>query len=154
MVYIGIDPGKTGGVSILVGNSVKCLEMPITITKEIDVNLLLSLFNSFSPSQLFCVIEDLIAMPGQSSKATQTTGINYGKLLAVLEIAGVSYQRVHPAKWKKEFQLYGKSKYGSAEVAKRLFPSEDFVTERGRLMDGAAESLLLAEYARRIYKEK
>lgn len=155
MIYVGIDPGMKGGISIIEDTNlhpIESIEMPLTADKRaIDVNKVFKMM----PARLdhcFCVIEQLLTMPGQNVKATSSSAINYGKLLAVLELVGIPYQEVHPSKWKKEFQLIKKSKYGSAGVAGKLFPTEEFVTERGRLMDGKAESLLLACYARRIYK--
>ena len=155
MIYIGIDPGMTGGISVIEDNNIQPIEsreMPLTADKKaIDVNQVFEIMPISQPC--FCIIEQLLAMPGQNVKATTSSAINYGKLLAVLELMGIPYQEVHPNKWKKEFQLIKKSKYGSAGVASKLFPTEEFLTGRGRLMDGKAESLLLAEYARRIYKK-
>lgn len=156
MIFVGIDPGMKGGISIIEDNNIQSIEsteMPLTAdNKMIDVNKVFKMM-PVRFDLCFCVIEQLLTMPGQNVKATTSSAINYGKLLAVLELVGISYQEVHPSKWKKEFQLVKKSKYGSAGVASKLFPTEEFLTDRGRLMDGKAESLLLAEYARRIYRK-
>ena len=69
-------------------------------------------------------------------------------------------------RWKKEFGIT--SKRGKAEpklstadkkqlslsAVLKLFPKLSYLfhTERGKLLDGRVESLLLAEYARRIHK--
>lgn len=148
-MFIGIDPGLKGGIAIISETFVQIKEMPINQAKEIDVH---KLFEMMPKESIFCVIEQLLPMPGQNSKATTKAGVNYGKLLAVLELAGIPYQEVHPAKWKKEFQLIKKSKAHSCAVAKKLFPQLDFITPRGRLMDGVAEALLMACYAQRIHK--
>lgn len=152
MNFIGIDPGLKGGIAVLFlpSGEYRAAEMPIKL-QHLDIQ---NVWNAM-PADIknsFCVIEQLLEMPYQGVKATTKSAVNYGKVLAVLELMGISYQIVHPSKWKKQFQLIGKSKYESAAVAKRLFPNMEFVTARGRLMDGMAEALLLAEYARRIYK--
>lgn len=151
MNFIGIDPGLKGGIAVLFpSGECRATEMPLKL-QHLDIQ---NIWNAM-PADIknsFCVIEQLLEMPYQGVKATTKSAVNYGKVLAALELMGISYQIVHPSKWKKQFQLIGKSKYESAAVAKRLFPNMEFVTARGRLMDGMAEALLLAEYARRIYK--
>ena len=76
-------------------------------------------------------------------------GKGYGKLLSLLEILKVPYEEVRPQKWKKEFSLIGKGKDHSVSLAEKLEPNENFKTPRNRLMDGKAESFLMAEYGRR-----
>lgn len=161
MMFIGIDPGLKGGISIIdseTNNLFISKEMPLNEDnksincKEIFQELCFYWHRQQGDVICFCVIEQLQTMPGQNVKATSSSAVNYGKLLAILELLEIPYQEVHPLKWKKAFQLVKKSKYESTAVAKSLFPKEHFMTERGRLMDGKAESLLMAEYARRIHK--
>lgn len=155
MIFIGIDPGVTGGLSIIYESAeVFSIEVPLTPERKIDCfqiyNRLKGAFQAVHGSA-FCVIEKAQSMPGQGAPATFNYGVTYGKLLSILDVLRIPYQEVHPMKWKKEFQLVKKSKHDSAAAASKLFPDQNFLTERGRLMDGKAESLLLAEYARRIY---
>lgn len=153
MLFYGIDPGLTGGISAINSNRelAFAVEMPLK-QKHLDTCAIASMIRK--TPKCFCVLEQALPMPAQSSTSTATTFLNYGKLIAVLEINKIPYQIIHPSKWKKQFQLTKKSKYDAADTANSLFPELSFITKRGRLMDGMAESLLLAEYARRIYCEK
>ncbi len=160
MIFIGIDPGVTGGISIVFTKGEFSIdeaianEVPLTSDRKIDCRHIFEDLKEITEcclDKVFCVIEKAQSMPGQGAPATFNYGVTYGKLLSILDVLRIPYQEVHPMKWKKEFQLVKKSKHDSAAVASKLFPAQNFLTERGRLMDGKAESLLLAEYARRIY---
>jgi len=149
--YIGIDPGKTGGVAIITeeGKIIINIEMPVTSTKEINSAYLYTLFTSLKGDS-FCVVEKSQSMPKQGVKSTFNYGVSYGEVKAVLKSSLTPFQEVTPMAWKKEFNLVKKDKMDSCDTAQKLFPSEGFLTERGRVMDGKAEALLIAEYARRI----
>ena len=149
--FIGIDPGKTGGVAVISedGKVMVSIEMPVTSTKEINSAYLYALFTSIK-EETFCVIEKSQSMPKQGVKSTFSYGVGYGEVRAVLKASLTPFQEVAPATWKKEFNLIKKAKMDSCDTAQKLFPSESFLTERGRMMDGKAEALLLAEYARRL----
>lgn len=95
-------------------------------------------------------LEAVHAMPKQGVRSVFTFGEEYGYIKGVLEAYGVSYQEIPPERWKKEFGL-NTDKKKSIEVCKALFPAVNLMaTERSRVEhDGMAESLLIAEYARR-----
>jgi len=99
---------------------------------------------------LFVIIEELGIFGKGSIQSATTSGKNYGKIIAVLELADIPYQEVPSSKWKKMFCLIKKEKSDSCIIAKQLFPTHTFKTPRGRLLDGRAEALLLSEYGKRI----
>ena len=160
-MYVGIDPGKTGGISILDGNGKThfAQEMPLTPIGEIDSNRIFEILDKAQDLlqdipdpdfKIFCVLEKAQSMPKQGVKSTFNYGVGYGEIKAALKIAEIPFQEIPPQKWKKEFNLIKKSKADSCDTAAKLFPHISFLTKRGRMMDGLAESLLLAEYAKRI----
>jgi crossover junction endodeoxyribonuclease RuvC len=157
--FIGIDPGKTGGIGIITPDKIEAIETPINAKKEIDIsyiNTYLALeviLRAKTNTRIFCCIEKSTAMPKQGVVSMFKYGVTYGKLIAILEILQIPYEEVLPRKWKKDFSL-DSDKRKSIITAQKLFPAMrgQFTTERGRIKDGAAEALLLAEYARRIYK--
>jgi crossover junction endodeoxyribonuclease RuvC len=151
-LYVGIDPGKTGGLAVIDGaDVVECIEMPVTPIGQIDSKKLFTILKNFQESSfdIFCMLEKSQSMPKQGVKSTFSYGVSYGELLAVLKISETPFQEVAPMTWKKAFGLIKKTKADSCDVAKKLFPTESFVTPKGRFMDGKAEALLLADYARR-----
>jgi len=90
-------------------------------------------------------------MPKQSSKSTATTFEGYGYLKAFLVANGIPYIEIRPAAWKKEAGLLKKDKADSVNKAKQMFPSAELQTPRGRLLDGRAEALLMAEQCMHKY---
>jgi crossover junction endodeoxyribonuclease RuvC len=145
MIYIGIDPGKKGGVATISDDGVKVYQW--------DDQRFIEDMRQHANWLDKCVaaVEKVGAMPGQGVTSMFSFGQSYGFILGVLTAFGIPYQLVSPATWKREFGLLKSQKQGSVDVCKRLFPGVNMLpTERCRKeSDGMAESLLIAEYARR-----
>ena len=142
MIYAGIDPGRKGGLAIISAAGV--------VVKPFDKAVYLELIEAWAPLGIRCCLEKVHAMPKQGVASTFSFGESYGWLKGVLDAHHVSYQEIPPERWKKEFGL-NTDKKKSIEVARQLFPDADLrPSERCRVdSDGMAESLLMAEYARR-----
>lgn len=153
MIYIGIDPGKNGGIAIIktFGNKIeqvgaKCYS---------DEDLLDILKDAEKYIQKVCYLEYVHAMPKQGVSSTFNFGMNFGFIQGVLRAYDIPYELVTPQKWKKEFSCTS-DKNTSIEVCKRLFPGVNLkATDRCKKdHDGIAEALLIAEYGRRHYNGK
>lgn len=144
MIYIGIDPGKSGAMAIMWENG-KIELIPFDPTVYIH-----AIFKATDTARSVCCLEHVSAMPKQGVVSTFNFGSNFGWIQGVLDSFGVSYELVRPAKWKKEFSVTA-DKNSSIAVCKRLFPDVSLLrTENCRKDDdGLAEALLMAEYARR-----
>lgn len=146
MIYIGIDPGEKGTMAIMdyTGGSREITIIPYD--KDAYAKNLTELSGCFA----ICCLERVNAMPKQGVTSMFNFGKNFGFIQGLLTAYSIPYELVTPQKWKKEFQITG-DKNSSIAVCKRLFPDVDLRrTERCKKDDdGAAESLLLAEYARR-----
>ena len=147
MIYIGIDPGKNGGIAFI-GNK-NDLSMPYSDDR------LLHMCRTFKGLNVICYLEHVHAMPKQGVSSTFNFGMNFGFIQGVLKAYGIPYELVTPQKWKKEFSCTS-DKNTSIEVCKRLFPGVNLrATDRCRKdHDGMAEALLIAEYGRRHYNGK
>ena len=144
MLYIGIDPGKSGAMAMI-----------SDLTKEralirFDESVYAKVLRECIPEETKACLEHVGAMPGQGVTSMFNFGQNFGYINGLLEAFQIPYELVRPQKWKKEFSITG-DKNSSIEVCKRLFPGVDLRrTERCRKDDdGLAEALLMAEYARR-----
>ena len=147
MVYIGIDPGKKGGYTIIDNGAVDVF--PWSDQGFID-NMADTVMNC---EKCVAAVEKVGAMPGQGVTSMFSFGQSYGFILGVLTALGIGYQLVPPRKWKAEFGLLNTQKQASVDVAKRLFPGVSLLpSDRCRKeSDGMSDSLLLAEYARRKF---
>lgn len=144
MIYIGIDPGKSGALCVL-------SEGNVTYMTNWDPFYYREALRGFSGgANTVCCLEHVGAMPGQGVTSMFHFGENFGYIKGLLEAFQIPYELVRPQKWKKEFSITG-DKNSSIEVCKRLFPGVDLRrTDRCRKDDdGMAEALLMAEYAKR-----
>ena len=150
MIYIGIDPGSKGGISVI-GEEPSRFDEAYTYSD----NNMLDIINAVKEHKfgVFCCVEQVHSMPRDGVKGAFSFGKNFGYILGVLEANKIPYQLVPPNKWKKEFSL-DSDKQKSIDCAKRLFPNVSLLpTERCRKEhDGMAESLLIAEWVRRHYE--
>lgn len=153
MVYIGIDPGKKGGIAVIEDlkdeKEIHAHPYSDDVLKKICKDILADW--SVQKASVFCVVEKVGAMPKQGVTSTFNFGKSFGYILGVLEANGIPYQLISPQRWKKHFSLTN-DKNKSIQTAKRLFPSVSLLpTDRCRVeSDGMAEALLMAEFARRM----
>lgn len=147
MIYIGIDPGKAGGYAWIWDGDVRVHPWDDQNFVQ-DMHML-----SLCADKPIAAVEKVGAMSHQGVKSMFSFGKSAGFIEGVLTAYGIGYQLVPPATWKRTFSLIGKDKKASIETCKKLFPGLDLRrTERCRTeSDGEAESLLLAEYARRHF---
>lgn len=150
MIYIGIDPGKNGGIGMIVTSDTDLHFNNIVGANKYSDATLLNICQGLKGKNVVCVLEKVNAMPGQGVVSMFNFGQNFGFIQGVLKAYNIPFELVPPQKWKKEFSVTS-DKNTSIEVCKRLFPSVNLkATERCRKdHDGMAEALLIAEYARR-----
>lgn len=143
MIYIGIDPGKTGALAYITEDAVNVIPFSPGLYNY-------TLHKIAEMDKAICCLEHVSAMPGQGVTSMFTFGQNFGWIQGLLEAHGIPYELIRPQKWKKEFSITG-DKNSSIAVCKRLFPDVSLLpTERCRKdNDGMAEALLMAEFARR-----
>lgn len=147
-LFIGIDPGQTGGIALIDAQYNAICVSPYNDQELIGVcRNLQGVENS-----VVCCLEKVGAMPGQGVTSMFNFGKSVGYIKGVLEAFGIPYQEVTPKKWKGEFSL-NSNKAASAEVCKRLFPDISLLPtpKHKKPHDGMAEALLMAEYARRKF---
>lgn len=142
MIFIGIDPGLSGGIAILqdTGEVVCAVKMPAT---EQDVFKVLS--NSGRGwVKRYAFIEKVGATPQMGVVSAFTFGRGYGALLMALTAAAVPFDQVSPVKWQTEMACRsGGDKNVTKRRAQQLFPSLT-------ITHATADALLMAEYCRRM----
>lgn len=154
MIIAGIDPGKTGALSIL---------YPDDVVLTFDVPLIgvkgkvkpawtdweatwASALEFHTPDMV--VIEDISARPGQGVTSMFTFGRTLGFAHAIAIRAKAPVHFVTPGVWKGKLGLLNSSKGASREKCRTLFPRFAHAVSRIK-DDGRAEAALLAYYGRR-----
>jgi len=143
MIYIGVDPGKSGGVAILDGDKARAF---VFDRQEFSEAMRL-----LSGERALVTVEKVWGRRGEAAGSAFTFGESFGFIDGALTALQIPFQLYPAATWQKEYGLIGKDKAASVEVCQRLFPSVNLLaTERSRKPhDGMAEALLIAEYGRR-----
>lgn len=138
MNYIGIDPGKSGGIAVITTDGAAyAYRMP-----ETDRDLL-DLLGDIGAEVSCAMLEQVHAMPGQGVTSTFTFGRGFGKLEMALCAARIPFELVTPQKWQKALGCLTKGdKNVSKAAAQRLFPTL-------KVTHAIADALLIAEYCRR-----
>lgn len=140
-LIMGIDPGLSGAFvvsTIATGQVVYSIPFVKTTPHEIvDVLRPLEIVKAY--------IEGVNAMPAQGVSSTFKFGMNYGLWQGILTALNIPYERVYPLKWQTAMSCKtGGNKNISKARAQELFPSL-------KVTHATADSLLIAEYGRRIY---
>jgi crossover junction endodeoxyribonuclease RuvC len=137
--FIGIDPGKSGGIAVLSDNTSKAFPMPET---ERDIS---SLFQSLFHPHTFAIIEKVHSAPQQGVASVFTFGANYGFLRGCLCALGFAFDEVRPIEWQTKLNCKtGGDKNVTKAKAQQLFPGI-------KVTHAIADALLIAEYNRRFY---
>ena len=98
-LFIGIDPGKSGGICATNGTLSVCSKCPGTIADMVAVtNAMLDI-----DTHPLCIIESVHSMPGQGVASTFTFGYNYGNWIGMLAALKVPYIQVTPSKWMNHY---------------------------------------------------
>ena len=172
-VYMGIDPGSKGFISILKQeNGNKTFEFfPIADFDFYELSEVIKAIKERYPN-IVCILEEVHAIHNSSAKATFSFGEINGILKGLLMANKIPYHLVPPKTWQKEMwdnkdlvvsyktiKVKGKdvskkeinTKQTSINAAKRIFPHIDLrKTERCKNYDdNKVDSILIAEYGRR-----
>jgi hypothetical protein len=165
MMYIGIDPGKDGGIAAIHENQLRLHTIP-KIGKLVDLHKLkeiLEAYTNYGKYDHIILLENVHSLPGMSAKSNFAFGENKGQWQGLLVALGLKYQEVAPKAWQKVawegIPMMKKSnkktdtKAMSLAAAKRLFPDVDFRrSERAtKPHDGLVDATLMAYYMKRTH---
>jgi len=158
MIYVGIDNGLSGGITVLdkEQNIIKSFIMPtlkVNKKNEYDTKSIVEFFHNpgYALSDIHCCLEKSHVRPVSGKRACFMTGYGYGLMQGILECIGVSYEIVTPQAWMKELGLNSKEGKGSIPFCQRKWPNFDWArTERcKKAHDGKTDSACIALYCYR-----
>ena len=141
MIFLGIDPGKTGGISRHNGSDVSACKFTDCTPAD-----MYKLIHEFSRGQCVALIEKVHSMPKQGVKSSFTFGKNYGMLLMALTALEIPFEYVSPAVWQRYLKCKtGGDKKITRQKAQELFPHL-------KITHAIADALLIGEYYKRTYE--
>ena len=151
MYYIGVDPGKSGGIAIIRHDEI--VVTPILLSgKDIDIYAMTKWIRNETymlPKTVAC-IEKVHAMPGQGVSSMFKFGFVTGVMHGILGALEIPIHLVTPQAWKKKILVgTSKDKTAAAEYCSRVYPKISLLaTERSRKPhSGMADAICIARYA-------
>jgi crossover junction endodeoxyribonuclease RuvC len=157
--FIGIDPGKTGAIAIIIDREIKIYDFGNPIIHRV-LNMLKG-----CRSGMHAVLEKVHAMPGQGVSSMFSFGEAFGWWEGVLDALCIPYDLITPQKWQKRMFDYrpakGKrtaaewtklKKELSLERARRLYPQARDLFLTRKKDHNRADALLIAGYCKIRYE--
>ena len=146
--FIGIDPGKSGGITMISGKGIETSKCP---KEPVDMAIIFEYFiGDTPPFNVGVLIERVWARPTNGSRHAFAYGFYYGLWFGIIARKDVDLYMVLPNTWMKYFDKpkgleYAERKRWLKSKAKELYPDIKKVTL------GTADSILIAHYARKEY---
>ena len=147
-IYIGIDPGKNGGIGFIYNDVAYCRKCPDTV---LDMSEEIKVVMEMAPDiQKYAIIEAVHSMPKQGVKSVFTFGKGYGQWIGILAAHEISYTQITPQKWMKHYGSLSKDKKDRKNQLKHLaqqrFPNLNITL-------ATAAAMLLANYLKETRKK-
>tara|TARA_B100000029_G_C16768738_1_gene664682 strand:- start:7 stop:501 length:495 start_codon:yes stop_codon:yes gene_type:complete len=161
MLIIGIDPGISGAICFFENGEVKdVIEMPSMADgkknkRQVNgsqiYNEIFSRIKDLPKKNIFVVVEQVSAMPGQGVTSMFNFGQSFGIIKGICSAMQLSIHFVRPAKWKKYFNLIKTEKDASRTKAIEIFP---YISQKlSRKKDSnKADAILIASFFNNTYK--
>ena len=144
-VYIGIDPGKGGGIAVIEGKTARVYACPETV--ENMATLIGMCLNNVSIYETRVYVEKVWAFPTDGRAGSFSFGRNYGQWQGILSAHEVEPTFVTPKVWQGHFEIKkGLPKNIRKKILKQMardkYPKTKGITLK------TADALLIALYGR------
>ena len=162
--YVGIDNGLDGAVAVISDGDVEVFDAPVSQTgkgsrRTYRVRKMADIVRDImGRCDAIFAAETASTRPGQSAQSGLKTGFGAGLWVGVMSALGARYTIVRPQEWMATVLKGREGKNGGKEGKKKtalwveeVYPSVEVYTQRGRLLDGRADAVGIAEWMRRTY---
>ncbi|MFL2896520.1 MAG: crossover junction endodeoxyribonuclease [Candidatus Pelagibacter sp.] len=162
MLIIAIDPGISGAICFFENGEVKeIIEMPTMADgkknkKQVNgtqiYNEISQRIKNLSKKDIFVVIEQVSAMPGQGVTSMFNFGQSFGVLKGICSAMQLSTYFIRPVKWKKYFGLIKTEKDASRTKVIEIFPyiSSNLSKKKDA---NKADAILIASFFHNTYQK-
>ena len=143
--YIGIDPGKGGGIAVIDGGKIKAYKCPSTVE---DMAILFGLMvNGTSADKILVGIERVWARPTNGSRHSFAYGTNYGEWLGIIACHELIPTLILPLTWMKHFEC---PKGLKVEIRKRWLKSKamELFPALKKVTLATADAILITKYVK------
>tara|TARA_X000001382_G_scaffold11119_4_gene7564 strand:- start:5694 stop:6191 length:498 start_codon:yes stop_codon:yes gene_type:complete len=150
--YIGIDPGKSGGICSIEDNRLRANKCPDSVQGMAE--LFKDILQDTSPKDVFLYIEKVWAMPHDGKSSIFTFGQNYGQWEGVIASFNIIPIYVTPSTWMRHHEVQkGLKKQERKNILKQM--AQEFINSnnymsyqwKGVATLATADAIMLAKYA-------
>lgn len=146
MVFLGIDPGASGGLCVIGTHVVDAVTMPTT------EKALWEFVESWGNAKgVTCVMERVHSMPKDGRSSVFKFGVSYGGLRMALVAAGIKFELVEPQVWQRYFDLLKLPDESDSAHKTRIGKYAKLRYPEAKIPRAAYDSVWIAEYARLNY---
>jgi crossover junction endodeoxyribonuclease RuvC len=151
LITIGIDPGLSGAIGVLIDGKFNAVyDMPTmakggsgSVKYQVNPSGVLAILKALDyDNRIQAGLELVNAMPGQGVSSVFSLGDSYGCARAILAACNISSESIVPRAWKRYFKL-GPDKEQARSLAILKFPNAELHLKKHA---DRAESLLLSLY--------
>ena len=141
MIYLGLDPGKSGAIVAIDGGDISFIKNDNT---ERDLSDWLDdLLHPYKDAR--ATIEQVHSMPKQGVASSFKFGQSYGFLRGLLIAHRIAFETVTPSKWQGYMKCRTKGNKNITKAkAQELFPAHKWT-------HATSDAVLLAEYGKRTH---
>jgi len=159
--YIGIDPGKSGGITRIYKGyieSFKCPETPEGMSATFKK--MLSFCDIKIPNKnTKLVMERVWARPNNATRSAFSYGVNYGEWLGIFASNNIKVNTILPTEWIRYYDCNTKLEYSERkrwlkEKASVILKDYKPHTWKGVATLSLADSILIAHYGKQKYFKK
>lgn len=143
-MHLGIDPGGSGGMALIVGHECECLKFDGATEHDI-AEWLRARIGTISGA----AIEIVSAMPEQGVSSTFKFGMSYGFLRGLLTAFAIPFIEVRPVAWMKLVGVTVGGKLSRTERKNRTKAAAQRMWPQAKITHANADALLIAEACRR-----
>ena len=150
--YIGIDPGKSGGICSIEDNRLRANKCPDSVQGMAE--LFKDILQDTSPKDVFLYIEKVWAMPHDGKSSIFTFGQNYGQWEGVIASFNIIPIYVTPSTWMKHHEVQkGLKKQERKNILKQMaqefIDSNSYISHqwKGVATLATADAIMIAKYA-------
>ena len=155
MYIIGIDPGISGAISFFEdGKILDVIDMPSMAEgkknkRQVNgaqiYNEIKKRIKIVKKGEVYVVIEQVSAMPGQGVTSMFNFGQSFGVIKGICAAMQLPMHLVRPAKWKKYFNLLKTEKEASRTKAIEIFPQISHMLSKKKDVN-KADAILIASF--------
>ena len=160
MYIIGIDPGISGAISFFEdGKILDVIDMPSMAEgkknkRQVNgaqiYNEIKKRIKIVKKGEVYVVIEQVSAMPGQGVTSMFNFGQSFGVIKGICAAMQLPIHLVRPAKWKKYFNLLKTEKEASRTKAIEIFPQISHMLSKKKDVN-KADAILIASFFDNTY---